>query len=325
MSKACLFVQSSLLVAAVLCSQGCGFGNRTQEEIGNSIDSWSQARAQYAAALDAQIGGKGYHVVPVRGALYPIGTVFNQDSPSPYTAACQFPPDAISDDGFSSLPAITVQRGFNFDVGAPTKWLSAIKVAEASADVTTSQSFQMAYSQLRHRSVYTSPMMKHIATETCLGEITDLAQNPKTIIRGYITGKLTLRSSSQFKAGATVKVVEADGLVIKYDDSGGYSIEDEAPVEQFVILAHVTADKEKISDDEKMEQLMEQAASEGGTPEQQRERLLKYLEDNGFGYFSIEEKAAGEPSEPQPDDYVYRVDVTEPPAAVVRQIGEVQE
>jgi len=238
-TQACILL--AFMAIFLLLLSGCA---TTGETFKTTTDDWLKLQLSIAKALNEHWGGESFHIVPTKGAAYPIGTAFNIGSPSPLTESCQINKDSIRYEDVPPMPKFTSGTKFNVDVTVPKKWLDAIKIGTAKVGAMMSNSMEFSITEMEQSFVYEDKFKETLVDENCLNKLGNVLERDKLMVRGYISCKYSVSSTKKWGANAKLKVIENDGLDITFDrDSGSYRIDQQKPFKWFTIFTKVSAKK----------------------------------------------------------------------------------
>jgi hypothetical protein len=220
-----------ILVAAVPVITACADKPKI---VATQLKSWHEMQDSYAEVIAATGRlGKSTTIVPVKDFVFPIGTPLNADSSMPRSVSCQIPKEAVFTGPFAALPAISSTTSWGAVAAARGEYTAGI--GDLGVDLQQARNLYLAYVDLSFQMVPDLGVDEHYRQSSkCLSDIDD---RPISIVRGYIFGRLRLKSNEFDKASAQAKIKKLGGFDVRYTDGGEISIDEEHVKPRFMILS----------------------------------------------------------------------------------------
>lgn len=226
-----------LFISAILIS--C---YSTKGVVKQYAQSYFDLKRDYTNVIDKEIGkmSEYFRIAPANGPIYPLGTPLRPDTPSIITDNCKIL-DKIEELDMNDLPEVSSDYGFSTKFGMPKvlrEVLNGLFMIEGN--VNLEKDLKLKFKNLSCKIVSEEMLKKKLLTTECFESIQ--GQNI-TLVRGYIMGKQEVSSMSEKGLGANIKALEFDGLEVKYDSKGGFSVSDKDKKTIFFILCNVEVPK----------------------------------------------------------------------------------
>lgn len=230
-----------LLLAVVASTAGCP--KNTGSPPGD-VKSYLKVRQDFIAALEElnPQWGKQYHlaVIPPFAEVYMPGMPLLKDSFEPLTDSCLVPQKDMPSKEVSDPPVSRIDRKFDAQAGLPSLMSEAIKqVVDLGASVKLHREAQFSYSELSELNPRRDKLEDALRNPECLKVI---AGRDIILIRGLVSGKETIFSTSSFGADAKVQFLKDNAIKVTYESTGGYEVKDSRSRGRFWIVGEWRVD-----------------------------------------------------------------------------------
>lgn len=251
-----------LSVLSTVMLTGC---KSTGERAGEQLANWFAVQNAYAASLEKGDGGRGWHYRPVNGPAWPMGSVFDQGDRAP-KATCSFRIEQLMKVDFATLPKVHASYGGGFSVDAPDGLRKALQAAVLGAKLDVKDDLALDYYDLKLDYVDNTALVQRVADDQCFSSVEDFLARPKEVVRAHVRGKLKVSSSKGFNANATVKTEKFGEYTVRFDNQGGFELDDANEKTRFWVVAYLRAEAVDLERLSKMT----------------KEELKKYLGERGY-------------------------------------------
>jgi hypothetical protein len=225
---------------------GCPYGLNP----GQDVKSYLEVKSDYIKALEENSDwGGNYRLafIPPLAEPYPPGTPLLKGSYEPLTNACLVAGNRLLPVALADPPVSASKRTFMLNTGLPQMLAEAISIiAEVNAAVGASRDALFTYSELSLVNPRSDTLRSASRNVDCLAEI---ANKDILLIRGLISGREGVSSTTSFGAGAQVRLIQHDTIAVRYDAGGRYEVQDATPKPKFWIVSEWRVDIPGLSSD----------------------------------------------------------------------------
>lgn len=227
---------ASLLLFATMLT-GCGLFRPPEETAITNVETFFAVQKRYSDVLHRQIGaGDLIRIVPVVGAIYPIGTPLRAGTASPLTHTCDLTSDiGLLKTGFAPVPFTKSDRSFGANLEIPLPVANALASAiNAGVKLDASTRLELNYTDLRQELLPEKSIDALFQRRACRNAIDG---NRITVIRGYVHGKQRVSYGDVFTFDPKLSATALGQFSLKYKSDGSFALEDAAERPQFMIIS----------------------------------------------------------------------------------------
>ena len=229
--------------AFLLTFPSCCRKKETNGGIVPATESYINAKQAYVSSLAKALGvdseNGAYRLVAVVGPQWRIGDVIDINKPlNIISEKCLFQDSIIPDPiQWSELPGWNQEHTIDINSGIPKtvlEFLSNSSNIQFNFSLIKVGKFQM--KGLQSRIVAENVFKENIGSE-CKKEI---PKDGALIVRGIVSGIEIFKSTRELSTGVNVKIQDSDIFKFKYDDKGGFELEDKVATPKMFLMAYVT-------------------------------------------------------------------------------------